>query len=820
MKILPLIILLFAFINPVFPQGFTNISSTLNLPNGYQNGEYGGGVSFVDFNQDGLDDLTFPSGGNTLIHFYQNTGSGFAESPTLVLNTSEVKQVIWVDYDNDGDLDLYTTSSSLNRLYKNTGDLNFEDITPTCGFNDPLKQSFCGSWLDYDEDGLLDLCISHRISHLVGNITLYRNLGNDQFQDVTALAGLSNLGNSVLAMATFDMNNDGWEDIYVGQDYQAGNLMLKNNGDGTFDNISVSSNSNIQNNTMTTTIGDYNGDGWMDIYLTNTSEGNSFLENQGDETFIEKAGILGVIINEFCWGAVFLDADNDMDLDLHISSTNQSFMFENPNDGLPFIEVTDSWGFENDANYSVGSAAGDYNGDGRVDFAENNSWPSLPAFWQNNFTENNYIIIDLQGTVSNSMAVGAVIDVFAGGIHQIRRVGCGEGFSSQNAYSQFFGLAENTLIDEINIKWPNGLESTLTDINANQRITIIENVPGAGCTDPQACNYDPAATINDGSCVYAEPFYDCAGNCINDTDSDGVCDELEILGCMDAQACNYDAEATDNDGSCTYAELYYDCSGNCLNDADLDGVCDELEITGCTESEACNFDPLATDNDGSCIFPELYYDCAGNCLNDVDMDGICDELEISGCMDSEACNYDSEATDDDGSCVYLETYAITGELISEALTPLVYTYPETLGSSYFWEITGGEILAGQGTAAIEVIWNMEGSGTLTVTETNAIGCKISVEILVNIITDVADLAENDIQIYPNPASEFLIIDLGNWFQGNVIVELFDTNGKKILMLEEQFPLINLDLQTISNGVYQLILTKEAEKTIGRIVVYR
>jgi len=470
----------------------------------------------------------------------------------------------------------------------------------------PIKQSFCGSWLDYDEDGLLDLCISHRISHLVGKIILYHNEGNDQFIDVTAAAGLSNLGNSVLAMTTFDMNNDGWEDIYVGQDYQAGNLMLKNNGDGTFENISMSSNSNIQNNTMTTTIGDYNGDGWMDIYVTNTSEGNSLLENQGDETFIEKAINMGVAINQFCWGGVFLDADNDMDLDLHVSSTSKSYMFENPGDGSPFMDATDNWGLANDANYSVGSAIGDYDGNGNVDFAENNRSANLHSFWQNNFTGNNYIIIDLQGITSNSMAVGAVIDVFSGGIHQIRRVGCGEGFSSQNSYSQFFGLSSNLIIDEIFIKWPNGQDSIIYNVNANQRIIIIEeNVDVIDCTDILACNYNPDATIENGSCIYSDPYFDCSGNCLNDMDQDGVCDELEIPGCIDFMACNYDSLATDDNGSCTYSELYYDCFGNCLNDIDQDGVCDELEILGCMDTEANNYDPLATDDDGSCDYSPL-----------------------------------------------------------------------------------------------------------------------------------------------------------------------------------------------------------------------
>ncbi len=94
------------------------------------------------------------------------------------------------------------------------------------------------------------------------------------------------------------------------------------------------------------------------------------------------------------------------------------------------------------------------------------------------------------------MAVGALIEVSAGGVHQVRRVGCGEGFSSQHSYSQFFGLGANTLIDEIIVKWPNESQVLISDVEANQRMTIIENViPGAGCTDPSACNYNPFATI-------------------------------------------------------------------------------------------------------------------------------------------------------------------------------------------------------------------------------------------------------------------------------------------------------------------------------------
>ena len=179
----------------------------------------------------------------------------------------------------------------------------------------------------------------------------------------------------------------------------------------------------------------------------------------------------------------------------------------------------------------------------------------------------------------------------------------------------------------------------------------------AGCTNPVADNYNADATIEDGSCV--------------------------ISGCTDSNSCNYDATATDDDGSCynndlgcgcdaPAADSGYDCDGNCLNDIDNDGVCDEFEIAGCTNSNSCNYDVTATDDDGSCYNNDLGcgcdtpaadsgYDCDGSCLNDTDGDGVCDEFEIAGCTDSTACNYDSTATDDDDLCEYaLEGYDCSG----------------------------------------------------------------------------------------------------------------------------------------------------------------
>jgi len=147
-----------------------------------------------------------------------------------------------------------------------------------------------------------------------------------------------------------------------------------------------------------------------------------------------------------------------------------------------------------------------------------------------------------------------------------------------------------------------------------------------GCTDATACNFDPEAEAEDGTCLYPSDYYDCDGVCLNDTDGDNVCDELEVPGCTDQDADNYNANATDDDGSC--------------------------EFQGCTFPTACNYDSTANTDDGSCTFPETFYDCDGNCLQDDDGDGICNQLEVPGCTDEEAQNYDSTATDDDGSCEY------------------------------------------------------------------------------------------------------------------------------------------------------------------------
>ena len=190
-------------------------------------------------------------------------------------------------------------------------------------------------------------------------------------------------------------------------------------------------------------------------------------------------------------------------------------------------------------------------------------------------------------------------------------------------------------------------------------MTLTFPVAGAGCNDPTACNYDENAE-GDADCIFPAEFYDCEG-CINDTDGDGVCDELEVLGCTDNAACNFDINATEEDGSCQSLDACGVCGGDnsscsgCTNPAadnyDETALFDDGSciISGCTNPDADNYDPAANSDDGSCIISGCTnpaadnYDPAAN--ND---DGSC---IISGCTNPAADNYDPSANNDDGSCI-------------------------------------------------------------------------------------------------------------------------------------------------------------------------
>ena len=161
-------------------------------------------------------------------------------------------------------------------------------------------------------------------------------------------------------------------------------------------------------------------------------------------------------------------------------------------------------------------------------------------------------------------------------------------------------LIDSNLLYDINISL-NYVTNNLDVITNEVSPVLTCTAENLGCTDESACNYNTEAIIEDGSCSYSETYLDCNGNCINDSDADGICDEMEVPGCTNPIASNYNNIATDDDGTCIFL--------------------------GCTDQEACNWDSEANMDDESCIYAEMFYNCDGSCINDFDLDGECDEID-------------------------------------------------------------------------------------------------------------------------------------------------------------------------------------------------
>ncbi len=448
----------------------------------YGDGTSGGGIAFFDFDQDGWDDITLSSEEGTGIRFFKNNAGTFSEVDFGITNTYEHKTVQWVDFDNDGDYDFFATSNTQkNHLYENTGNMEFTDITLSAGLDLVDHRTFGGSWGDYDNDGLLDvfLCSMYENSANFHNL-LFKNNGDGTFTDVTSQAGIIEASFLSFCSAFFDYDNDGWQDIYVANDRDPQNQMYHNNGDGTFTEVGAQTGTNVSVDAMSTTIGDYNRDGWMDIYVTNVAEGNVFLENNGDGTFTDVASANGTLMNAVSWGAVFLDSENDTDLDLYVSG-----MGDDPDngltaayyqsDGLGQYTIPTGTGLYEDHAISFGNAMGDIDNNGYPDIAVLNYAPSDMFLFKNTTNPiNNWFKVKLQGVESNRQGIGSWVEISVNGQKQYNYTLCGEGFLSQNSAYEFFGIGDATEIEYVKVTWLSGIVDYIENPQINSAITIIE----------------------------------------------------------------------------------------------------------------------------------------------------------------------------------------------------------------------------------------------------------------------------------------------------------------------------------------------------------
>lgn len=472
-------------------QHFRNVAMDLGIDHTYNVDFMGAGVSFVDFNKDGLDDITLGTeGGNNIEIFRNKTPRDFKNVVTRLglSETSSSRTIIWVDYDNDGDKDLFIANAdNVSHLYRRDTPSSFTDVTATSGLSTANVSTMSAAWADYDNDGWLDVYIGNRVNNL-GNY-LYHNNGDGTFTDVTTTAGVSNFDVLNLTVTWLDFNNDGYQDIYLANDFEQGNTLFKNNGDGTFADVSVSSGADLHFAAMGLAVGDYNNDGFVDIYVSNSPVGNGLLKNNGDGTFTDVAASLGLLINKICWGANFVDYDNDGDLDLFVSVSHgngmsdpesQNVLFANNGDGT-FSTPVYTW-INLDKSQSYGNAIGDFNNDGFSDIAVVNGFGTKTTLWKNSGNSiNHWIKLNLHGVSSNKDAIGSVIEVTVGGNTVKRFVHSQISFQSQNSLTQIIGVGSASIIDEIKVTWSSGTVSTLTNVAVDQTLTITEGA----LTQPQ-----------------------------------------------------------------------------------------------------------------------------------------------------------------------------------------------------------------------------------------------------------------------------------------------------------------------------------------------
>lgn len=495
MKKLFITILFLIWISTCFGQtSFEEVASQKGINHTFNASIPGIGVSFCDFNQDGLDDLTLATADDEPLQFYINQGGNFeaVEFDFDFPHEDHAKQVLWVDYDNDGDKDLYvSTFGGLDQLFRNDGDFQFTNVTFTATLSYDYERTFGACWADFNRDGWLDLYYSERIFPQGGTPNknrLFQNNADGTFTEVTNETNVADEGKIPFCAAFLDYNNDKWPDIYIANDKGSINTLLKNNGNGTFSDVGEAANANIMMDAMCVAVGDYDNDGWQDIYITNIETGNVLLHNLGsvngeDPVFEEVANATGTAFYSIGWGANFLDANNDGWQDLYVSGSElgsvntSSAYYENLGNGT-FDEPMA--GFEGDTVISFSNAIGDFNSDGYPDIMVTNQAPYQSQLWENTGGNGNWLKVSLEGVLSNKDGIGSKIEVKVDNQSYMRYTHCGIGFLGQNSETELFGLHEYEMVDTVKVTWPTGHVDILTNLSVNETHHIIEGMSTNG----------------------------------------------------------------------------------------------------------------------------------------------------------------------------------------------------------------------------------------------------------------------------------------------------------------------------------------------------
>jgi len=503
----------------------------------------GASAAVGDYDNDGLDDLFVTDSDNgTTCHLYHNNGNLTFTDVTARAGVgggndplSIVSDALWFDYDNDGWRDLLVVRFGTPLLYHNEHDGTFKNVTARSGLNG-FANTIAAIAFDYDNDGRLDLLFGNYFKpvnllnlkdpHVLpndldqavngGGVTLWHSLGNGRFEDVTKKAGLGGHTGWTLDVGHGDFDNDGLQDIYLACDYGTDRIFF-NNGDGTFRDATEQSIGFDTKKGMNVDVGDYDNDGWLDIYVTNITdeymkECNMLWHNNADGTFTDVSRETGTCETLWGWSAKFGDYDNDGWLDLFVVNGLRSGNAENyipvlvnmitrpgvdftdvnswPDigkmtwsgyqkkklfrnlDGHTFKEIAAASGVDNDLD-GRGIAVSDFDNDGRLDFFQTNA-NQTPLLYHNTAAgAGHWLEVKLVGTRSNRDAIGARVTVTAGAKRMIREVNGGNGYAGQSSQRLHFGLGADAQIAPLHIRWPSGTEQDVT-VPVGRITTIME----------------------------------------------------------------------------------------------------------------------------------------------------------------------------------------------------------------------------------------------------------------------------------------------------------------------------------------------------------
>ena len=508
---------------------FTDVTEASGINHTFRifQGTYGGGVAVLDYNNDGFEDL-FIAGGLDKDSFYHNNGDGtfsdITELAGLALNDLIITQgAVSADVNKDGHIDIFVTTMGLlhsdaepfrayNILYLNNGNGTFTDVSANYGFKHISTFSTGATFGDFNADGYPGLYVGNyfdkfdgNLGQLVGATTitsvdqLYINVQGEYCKNVTDLYRFTETGFGFGGVFT-DYDNDNDLDLYVINDFGGPNQLYRNEfPDRTFTNVSEESRADYGINAMGTAVGDYNNDGLLDYFLTNIGIGIFMINRGSGLSFVDLTEPLGTafqmikpqnddLVVPVSWGSNLFDYDNDTDVDLFICMgalnpevvPNPNLLLEN--NGVNFKNVSDESGLS-DNGIGRGSVTFDYDNDGDLDLFVVNQSPVTEAglltnthsrLFRNDIPTGNWLKVQLAGSKSTTRGLGSRVEIVADGIKMIREIDGGSSHESQNSSIAHFGLADASSIDSLIIKWVGGNSQSLSNVQANQLITINE----------------------------------------------------------------------------------------------------------------------------------------------------------------------------------------------------------------------------------------------------------------------------------------------------------------------------------------------------------